>query len=636
MVRLSPRNDIIVDENGLGYRQSDLLKGIKQPIRNKGRLFPKSAILVDEQGRKHNLVDLLYDAANSCKCDGTGSSGSDVVIDDEKLNEVLDMIMNKYYFHNTTSNEFLQLLGAGWNLGNSLDSWDSINDPNRVPTDYEQLWHNPITTKEMIKKVKEMGFKSIRIPVTYRQQLDANGVINRKWLERVEEVVNYCLELGLFAIINVHHDTGKQGVLNAELSNIEVHKDYLRNLWEQIGDYFKDYDYRLIFEGFNELLNPSLSDVWKGDADSYIATNILNQTFVDTVRAIKGNESRFLVCNTYGGQITDAHCENFKLPKDVVDDRLIVSVHCYHKSTENIQVLCTLLEKYFTSRNIPVLIGEFGTKDINKDPSQGLSLEERISIANFYVKSARNLGVACFVWDNNNGSYQLLDREDLEWKFPTLAKEIVTTSNDNKFKSLPLFDATIDFKDVSNYRKGYHSFNTGIFSPFKDGYFSLNSFVLPTNTRYSVKTGDSSLRIQAFQLDSKMSLVKTDTFSTTGTLRIENNTKYLGITIYHKNISFTIDSFKEYLATSSLSIEPVGTDFDFHNNSLEDVVLKNKRDIRTLNNDTHTHSNTEILNQISESENGNILYKGKELVGGSTNIEITDKEISDMIELSWR
>lgn len=91
MARLTPVSDIIVDIDGKAYRQSDLLKGIKQPVRSKGNIHPKSAILVDEQGRKHNLVELLHRVGSSEGAGGVGADGREI-----ELKKVGNSICWKY------------------------------------------------------------------------------------------------------------------------------------------------------------------------------------------------------------------------------------------------------------------------------------------------------------------------------------------------------------------------------------------------------------------------------------------------------------------------------------------------------------------------------------------------------------
>ena len=88
----------------------------------------------------------------------------------------------------------------GWNLGNQLES-------NSDGTPSETAWGNPVITENLIKQVKAQGFKSIRIPVSYlSKMIRPDYTIDSKWLDRVQEVVDMCIDNGLYAIINVHGD----------------------------------------------------------------------------------------------------------------------------------------------------------------------------------------------------------------------------------------------------------------------------------------------------------------------------------------------------------------------------------------------------------------------------------------------
>ena len=79
-------------------------------------------------------------------------------------------------------------MGIGWNLGNSLDA---MNKTKGYTYDTETLWSNPVTTKKMIDKVAKSGFKAIRVPVSWYNHIDKKGNIDKKWLKRVAQVVNY-------------------------------------------------------------------------------------------------------------------------------------------------------------------------------------------------------------------------------------------------------------------------------------------------------------------------------------------------------------------------------------------------------------------------------------------------------------
>ena len=63
--------------------------------------------------------------------------------------------------------EFAKNMKAGWNLGNTLDAWNS-GQHNQINS--EVCWGNPKTTKEMMELLKESGFSTVRIPVSWHNQ----------------------------------------------------------------------------------------------------------------------------------------------------------------------------------------------------------------------------------------------------------------------------------------------------------------------------------------------------------------------------------------------------------------------------------------------------------------------------------
>ena len=278
----------------------------------------------------------------------------------------------------------------------------------------------------MIDKVKEGGFNAIRIPITFYNHIDNDGNIQSEWLDRVEEIVNYVLDNDMYCIINVHHDVGVNAWINADFDKMDENSEVLKNLWEQIAYRFKEYDNKLLFEGFNEILNSD--NEWKYPSnDCFVAVNKLNQVFVDTVRSTGGNnKSRFLIVTPYAASTLSNITKKFELPKDSIEEHLIVDVHSYIQASEFDDVASNLANT-FIDNGIPVIIGEFGIS--NKDTT----LEERKEYVDTVLKESKEIGITCFWWDNggvfNNSkdvnNFAILDRTKLEWFFP----EIIKTMN---------------------------------------------------------------------------------------------------------------------------------------------------------------------------------------------------------------
>ena len=327
----------------------------------------------------------------------------DKVIDDEKIPDNGEDKKNVI-----GAKEFVDKMKIGWNLGNTLEPYYGVpNGDSRMFL--ETYWKNPKVTKELFEYVKSVGFDTVRIPVTWdvHSEMNSDGtiVIKKEWMERVREVVQYALDSGLNVIINTHHEKS----IYAGTNDVEfkVIKNRAKTMWKQIADYFSDIDGRLIFESYNEIDNAY--DTWKYGDVAAEQLNELNQLFVNVVRSTGGyNGQRILMVPT----LLDSELPNatgaFKLPKDVVDDRIIVTVHKYSpKVGKYLDRSMQRVVDFKNSINAPVIIGEFGTKASEYDD------DFRVNHAGGYVSIAAKYGIKTIWWDNGYlNDYGLIDRNN--------------------------------------------------------------------------------------------------------------------------------------------------------------------------------------------------------------------------------
>ena len=326
--------------------------------------------------------------------------------------------------------EAVDEMKIGWNLGNTLDSCNyqkKYLGEERAVSYYETLWHNPETTKEMMDEIKKAGFHSVRVPVTYYDHIDENGKIDSYWLNRVKEVVGYVLDNDMYCILDVHHDSGYYeggSWIFADADKYQENAEKLEGLWTQIATEFKDYDYKLVFEGFNEILDSKRSSNWREGNEDTANVNNLNQVFVDTVRKTGGkNKDRFLAVTTYGGATYQHLLESFELPEDEANDKIILAMHNYNYIESDIDTMMTNIKTYLTDKGIPVILDEFGTKQ------EEIATEERITSAAYYVSSARKLGITCFWWDSGKSTKsKIFDRESLTWEQLEIKDALINNS----------------------------------------------------------------------------------------------------------------------------------------------------------------------------------------------------------------
>lgn len=347
---------------------------------------------------------------------------------------------------------FVRDMKAGWNLGNCFDAYDCnwLSDP----MDYETAWCKAKATKELILELKAQGFNSIRIPVSWHNHLDNSWNIDSKWMDRVQEVVDYAYDEGMYVIINIHHDNDADHEYPS-YAKLDNSKKYITKIWTQIAERFADYDEHLIYETMNEPRQVGTEhEWWINDVHSDTAkecfdcVNQLNQTAVDTIRSVdKGyNTSRYIMCPGYCASPEFALVNEFKLPDDnkcSAENRLILSVHAYTpynfaldlngtdsfdiasgKGTDEINSFMRRLYNSYVVKGIPVVIGEYGALDKHGNT------DSRMQFTAYYVATARYYGLTTLWWDNNalnaeGECFQIIDRSTLKWSFPEIRDQIM-------------------------------------------------------------------------------------------------------------------------------------------------------------------------------------------------------------------
>lgn len=359
---------------------------------------------------------------------------------------------------------FVQDMKIGWNLGNTFDAVDygGLSDE----LQYESCWCNAVTTKEMIDTLKEAGFQTIRIPVSWHNHLtneseasvfvaDENHVISTAWMDRVQEVVDYAIDNDMYVILNIHHDNSVEYIYPSS-EYLEQSKIYVTDIWRQIAERFKDYDEHLIMEAMNEPRLVGTANEWWLDLqkeeciDAVECINQLNRAFVDVVRSSGGkNAERYLMVPGYAASLDGAVNPYFSLPEDIAENqnKILVSVHAYTpyafalqapgesgstdsfdvnspSSTSEIDKLMDTLYDTFIQNGTGVVIGEFGARD------KGGNTQARADFSAYYVEAARARGITCCVWDNNaftgNGeNFGLFRRTSLQFLYPEILESLM-------------------------------------------------------------------------------------------------------------------------------------------------------------------------------------------------------------------
>lgn len=347
---------------------------------------------------------------------------------------------------NLSSVAFAKELTIGWNLGNTLDA----------PT--ETGWGMPKTTKDMLHAVKLAGFKTIRIPVSWSTHVTGDDYkIDATWMNRVTEVVNWAIEEGFYVILNVHHDNYKAGseftagfAISKDTTEQAKSIEYLKSVWFQIATVFQKYSNQLIFEVLNEPRCIGTSNEWGfyDGSDPSWATNIITNyetECIKTIRAIEGNENRYIMAPGYAGSGADSSLlKKYKLPTDTITDKLLLSVHAYSPSPfalsdknnndttfgsddeNSLDAIFKFLKETYTDKGIGAVMGEASASNKDND-------SERLKWINYYFEKAKEAGIPVVLWDNMTLSnpndpgeaHGWLDRKTGKWYFPDMIQAMM-------------------------------------------------------------------------------------------------------------------------------------------------------------------------------------------------------------------
>lgn len=335
-------------------------------------------------------------------------------------------------------------LGLGLNLGNQLDGFYNgtwAGDKFLYPD--ELAWNQAKLTQATFTGIKNAGFSSVRIPVTWLKMIGEAPAytIDATWLNRVYEVVGFAHNEGLNVIINTHHDENHHNIKEngididtrwldilaaskSEEKNNEI-KEEIRVFWTQVANKFKDCGDWLIFESFNEINDGGWgwSDAFRKDPTIQCGIlNDWNQCFVDAVRATGGNNAtRWLGVPTYAAG--PGFIDYFKLPDDTAG-KTMISVHYYDPSDftigtaqysdwghtgaagkkasgsdePDVNALFNKLRRNYVNKGIPVYIGEFGASMRAKSNARAWAFY--LYYMEYIVKAAKTYGLPAYLWDN--------------------------------------------------------------------------------------------------------------------------------------------------------------------------------------------------------------------------------------------
>ena len=460
---------------------------------------------VNNNGVFQLLADNIY---TNSYVDSTISNNSSyeyyVVARDRSFN--VSTASNHVILNYVSPQDMVTTLGTGINLGNILSA------------PYEGNWASPLT-EDYIDNVARLKFKHVRIPIRFDNQTTPintvtytnssgnyigspnNYVVSTSYLDRVEQIIDWCSARNLIAIIDVHGDKWFWESFDSTSPNYSTGNERLakidrfKAIWRDISVRFQNKPNRkLIFEIMNE---PFFSMNAQEVID--INTQILG--------VIRNTNPTRCVIVTGGGQ------NSFQAPMQLTssfiqsDKNLIATFHYYNPFaftssanqnysdndwgtiTDQQQVQADFDQVYNWSlqNNIPIFLGEFGADNVNGynylTQTSGLyggpDETSRRLYHQFVSSYARAKGFALAVWDaGEKSSKTIYLNSSKSW-----VKEVrnaVLGSSCNSFSIINNADVECNYDynwKVSSNNQSTAILNNAVLS---ESYFNSNTLHLNT------------------------------------------------------------------------------------------------------------------------------------------------------------
>ncbi|TXF89782.1 cellulase family glycosylhydrolase [Neolewinella aurantiaca] len=285
--------------------------------------------------------------------------------------------------------EALEGMGRGINLGNTLEP------------PQESAWNNGPAQEAYFDAYVAAGFTNVRVPVRWDEHTMNTPpyTIDADWMDRVEEVVDWGLDRGLYITLNGHHEDWLKQNYTTE------NKARYDSIWRQIVVRFQDKPDKLLYEIINEPFGLTVAQV-----------DDLNARILGIIR--EQEPTRIVIFG--GNQYSNAE-ELFRA--EIPDDDYIMGY--YHSYDPwNFAGLSQgtwgtpadyagMANKFQAAKDwsdqygIPVHISEYGAK-VNAD------FNSRMRWYGEYLGLADLHGFATSTWDDG-GDFRVLNRSDQTW-----------------------------------------------------------------------------------------------------------------------------------------------------------------------------------------------------------------------------
>ena len=296
-------------------------------------------------------------------------------------------------------------------------------------------------------------------------------------MDRVETVVDEALALGLYVIVNAHHDSWIWADVSATDANYTMIEEKFTSLWSQIGTRLACKSSKLIFESMNE---PPGTTAAEGAEQ-----NKLSGLFLQAINEAGGFNSQRVVALSGLGMDSVKTSEWFVRPTDYPNQPWGLEFHYYSpydfifsawgktiwgSDADKASLLedFTLFNGNFTG--VPTFVGEWDASPANTEAAA------RWKYFDYFIRTANSFDYSTVIWDNG---LDLYNRTENTWNDP-IAIDILFDAVAGKSNTLA--DSTTDASLASQNTSAYlfHEIGSPVIAQ------SVN-YLLNGNTLSSIK-----------------------------------------------------------------------------------------------------------------------------------------------------
>lgn len=286
------------------------------------------------------------------------------------------------------------------NIGNSLDSPKDIPWGVEMKTAYFDI-------------IKNAGFDSVRLPVRFSDYAkdSPNYTLDEEFMKNLDFYINYALKDDLVVILDFHHFV-------EIMEEPEKYKKCFISIWSQLGERYKDFPPKLVFELLNEPKDNLKGQLW-------------NEFIEDGVKEIRRTNKERKIIIGPDNYYSVYRLEALSIPKE---DNIIVSFHYYEPNdfafqgnqyhsgfetlkdiqwagsnveTQYLKSRFDIAKKWGENHGVGIFLGEFGA---NKNaPTESRRLWTRA-----VRKEAENLGFSFGYWELCSW-FGIYDAENNTW-----------------------------------------------------------------------------------------------------------------------------------------------------------------------------------------------------------------------------